>query len=195
MGSSSTLCCSCIQYLCTGIYSHQPFLGIVWTRPTVAARHTYHKTPTSPHGCNWMLVAPPNKTTTIATRNQSQPCMGQQWQKKHFNASHKPLKQQIGENVLVYYPIRKTGLCESFMHRWLVHYTVSARIAPQTYRLRRISNSSETIAHICWIKRILVATLDAGRELSAKDQIIDAPDVVPVRDSNVVAWMRSFHSD
>ena len=75
--------------------------------------------------------------------------MAQQRQKKHFDASHTQLKLQIGETVRVYYPIRKARLCESFMHRWLVHYTVSARIAPQTYRLRRISNSSETIAHIC----------------------------------------------
>ena len=80
--------------------------------------------------------------------------MAQQRQKKYYDASHTPMELQIGENVRVYYPIRKPGLCESLMHRWIGPYTVTARIGTQTYRLRRTTNSSETVAHISRIKRI-----------------------------------------
>ena len=65
-----------------------------------------------------------------------------------------PMELQIGENVRVYYPIRKPGLCESLMHRWIGPYTVTTRIGTQTYRLRRTTNSSETVAHISRIKHI-----------------------------------------
>ena len=78
--------------------------------------------------------------------------MAQQRQKKHFDASHTPLELQVRETIRMYYPIRKPGLCESFMHRWLGTYTVLACIGPQTYRLQRTSNSSQTVAHICRIK-------------------------------------------
>ena len=72
------------------------------------------------------------------------------------------------------------------MHRWLGPYTVLARIGPQTYRLRRTSNSSETVAHICRIKRVHVATPGASDEQSAKDQIGDSPEVVLVDDSPLI---------
>ena len=94
--------------------------------------------------------------------------MAQQRQKKYFDASHTPLKLQIGETVRVYYPIRKARLCESFMHRWLGPYTVLAQFGPQTYHLRRTSTSSETIAHICRIKRVHVATPDVSHDMSTE---------------------------
>ena len=64
------------------------------------------------------------------------------------------MELQIGESVRVYYPIRKPGLCESLMHRWLGPYIVMTRIGTQTYRLRLTTNSSETVSHINRIKRI-----------------------------------------
>ena len=40
------------------------------------------------------------------------------------------------------------------MHRWLGPYQVTHRIKENTYRLRRIDTSSQTVAHISQIKKI-----------------------------------------
>ena len=72
------------------------------------------------------------------------------------------------------------------MHRWVGPYIVLAHIRPQTCGLLRTSNSSVTVAHICRIKRVPVATPEVGDERSTKDQIREAHEIVPVDDSPLI---------
>ena len=54
----------------------------------------------------------------------------QQREKKHFDATHQPCELEIGEQVRVYYPIRRKGLS---IDHWLGPYQVTHRIRANTY--------------------------------------------------------------
>ena len=112
----------------------------------------------------------------------------QQRQKKYFDKSHRPTTLDIGEYVRVYYPVRKKGLCESFMHRWLGPYKIIARIGSNTYRLRRVDKSTETVAHVSRIRRIPPPTEnlhpdDTGADDTGLPQPSTRQDVSTIDDS------------
>ena len=84
MGSSSTLRGSCLWYLSTRIYSHQPFLRTIWSRSKVAATRTFHKGSSSPHGCNRLVVASTDESTAIVKCHPTQPANGPTTTEKTF---------------------------------------------------------------------------------------------------------------
>ena len=116
--------------------------------PQVIKIHTNHTDATS-----WWLHLQSN-IPLLRRALQYNLTKAQERQKKHFDATHQPGELEIGDQVRVYYPIRRKGLCESFMHRWLGPYQVTHRIRTNTYRLRRIDTASQTVAHISRIKKI-----------------------------------------
>ena len=121
--------------------------------PQVVKIHTNHMDATS-----WWLYLQSN-IPLLRRALQYNLNKAQQRQKKHFDATHKPGELEIGNQVRVYYPIHRKGLCESFMHRWLGPYQVTHRIRANTYRLRRMDTSSQTVAHISRIKKILGSSM------------------------------------
>ena len=75
--------------------------------------------------------------------------------KSHNNVGRITPTYDDGTKVLVYFPVRRRGLNESLMHRWIGPFTVVRAIKSTTYLLRRDSNGRFTSAHVARIKPYL----------------------------------------
>ncbi|MCO5574223.1 hypothetical protein L7F22_028005 [Adiantum nelumboides] len=73
-------------------------------------------------------------------------------QKRHHDLQHPQQSYNPGDLVMLYFPLRRPGLSESLMHRWLGPYRITHQIKPTTYQLLRLSNLSKTSAHISRLK-------------------------------------------
>ena len=62
------------------------------------------------------------------------------------------MQYREGDKEWVFYPIRRKGLSESLMHRWIGPYVVLKKLRDTTYRLLRCSNNSTTTAHVVRMK-------------------------------------------
>ena len=78
--------------------------------------------------------------------------IAQQRQKRLYDEGRQEVRYSIGDLVFVYYPIRRRGLSESLLHRWIGPYRVTAPIRQLTYRLHRLSNGTTTSAHVSRMK-------------------------------------------
>ncbi|KAI5055206.1 hypothetical protein GOP47_0030351 [Adiantum capillus-veneris] len=73
-------------------------------------------------------------------------------QKRHHDLQHPQQSYNPGDLVMLYFPLRRPGLSESLMHRWLGPYRITHQIKPTTYQLLHLSNLSKTSAHISRLK-------------------------------------------
>ena len=73
-------------------------------------------------------------------------------QKRHYDNGCIQMQYKEGDKAWVYYPIRRKGLSESLMHRWIGPYVVLKKLRDTTYRLLRCSNNSTTTAHVVRMK-------------------------------------------
>ena len=78
--------------------------------------------------------------------------VAQSRQKKLYDTGRKEVAYADGDLVMLYYPVRKKGLNESLLHRWIGPYKIEARIRSNTYRLKRLQNGTTTTAHVIRIK-------------------------------------------
>ena len=62
------------------------------------------------------------------------------------------MEYTVGDLVWTYYPLRRKGLSESLMHRWIGPYRILDRLRTNTYKLLRLSNGSTTTAHVIRLK-------------------------------------------
>ena len=79
--------------------------------------------------------------------------IAQQRQKRRYDEGRHTVHYSIGDLVQVYYPVRRRGLSESLLHRWIGPYRVHKKIRENTYILERLSNNSCTTTHVIRIKR------------------------------------------
>ena len=73
-------------------------------------------------------------------------------QKKAYDTGRLTMEYADDDLVWVYYPLRRRGLSESLMHRWIGTYRILQRIHSNTYQLQRLSNASTTTAHVIRLK-------------------------------------------
>ena len=88
--------------------------------------------------------------------------VAQQRQKRHYDVGRVTPTYAEGTKVLVYFPIRRRGLSESLMHRWIGPFTVIRAIKSTTYLLRRDSNGRFTSAHVARIKPYATPSLSSS---------------------------------
>ncbi|KAH7415488.1 hypothetical protein KP509_14G047600 [Ceratopteris richardii] len=73
--------------------------------------------------------------------------IAQKRQKRNYDQGRQAVTYKDRDLVLLYYPIRRTRLSESLLHRWIGPYRILNRIRTNTYRVERRSNGSITTAH------------------------------------------------
>lgn len=74
-------------------------------------------------------------------------------QKSSYDANRQDLKFVPGDLVLVYKPIRKKGLAEKLLHRWLGPYTVIRETTPVNYEVKLKAGRGKTdIVHVARMK-------------------------------------------
>ncbi|KAH7301299.1 hypothetical protein KP509_23G019200 [Ceratopteris richardii] len=73
--------------------------------------------------------------------------IAQKRQKHNYDQGRQAVTYKDRDLVLLYYPIRRTGLNESLLHRWIGPYRILNRIRTNTYRLEHTSNGSITTTH------------------------------------------------
>ena len=82
--------------------------------------------------------------------------LAQARQKRCYDKDRQAVEYAIGAKVLVYFPIRRQGLSESMMHRWIGPFTVIRSMRANTYSLRRDANGRITYAHVIRMKPYLL---------------------------------------
>ena len=78
--------------------------------------------------------------------------LAQSRQKRCYDKGRRAVEYTAGTKVLVYFPIRRQGLSESMMHRWIGPFTVIRSMRANTYSLRRDANGRITYAHVIRMK-------------------------------------------
>ena len=75
-------------------------------------------------------------------------------QEKRYNKGRKELKLKVGDQVMVYSPIRKVGKSEKLLHRWRGPYVVNERINSVNYeiRIRRGNKVTYDTVHVQRLK-------------------------------------------
>lgn len=66
-------------------------------------------------------------------RLRTQAC--QQDRKQRYDASHRQVRFRRGDEVLLWTPVRVSGLCEKFLHRFVGPYIVLEETSPVNYRI------------------------------------------------------------
>ena len=82
--------------------------------------------------------------------------LAQSRQKRCYDKGRRAVEYATGAKVLVYFPIRRQGLSESMMHRWIGPFTVIRSMRANTYSLRRDANGRITYAHVIRMKPYLL---------------------------------------
>jgi hypothetical protein len=78
--------------------------------------------------------------------------VAQSRQKKLYDTGRKQVTYDDGDLVMLYYLVRKKGLNESLLYRWIGPYKIEARIRSNSYRLKRLQNGITTTTHVIRIK-------------------------------------------
>ncbi len=78
--------------------------------------------------------------------------IAQQRQKKNYDQRRKEVTYQPDDLVLLYFHVRRRGLRESLIHRWIGPYRVIEPLRANSYRLQRLSNHTTTTAHVTRMK-------------------------------------------
>ena len=113
--------------------------------------------PTHKDAADWWLYLQSLRPTMryAITKNLQ---VAQQRQRRHYDKGREEVTYQLDDLVWVYYPIRRKGLSESLMHRWLGPYRVLRRIRANTYQLYRIGHDTTTSAHVVRMKQYISPT-------------------------------------
>lgn len=83
----------------------------------------------------------------------------QQERKDRYDASHRSVQFCAGDEVLLWTPIRTSGLCEKFLHRYLGPYVVVEQVSPVNYRVSPVDIPRDRrcrgteIVHVCRLRR------------------------------------------
>ena len=69
------------------------------------------------------------------------------YSKNRYDKGRSCKSYNIGEKVHFFTPIRKVGLSEKLLHRWLGPYRVTAILSPNVYRIKTVypPNKEETV--------------------------------------------------
>ena len=78
--------------------------------------------------------------------------LAQSRQKRCYDKGRRAVEYTAETKVLVYLPIRRQGLNESMMHRWIGPFTVLRSMRANTYSLRRDANGWMTYVHMMRMK-------------------------------------------
>ena len=66
---------------------------------------------------------------------------------------------QKGDLVLLYYPVRRRGLIESLLHRWIGPYKVIDQLRTNSYKLERIGSGMQIAVHVVRMRRYTTISL------------------------------------
>ncbi|KAH7415490.1 hypothetical protein KP509_14G047800 [Ceratopteris richardii] len=132
-----------------------PFQSFVWTRPQAPTRPPNSALQVNPKYRDardlWLFLQKHLPLLRYSLHQNLQ--IAQQRQKHNYNQGQQEVTYNDPDLVLLYYPIRRTGLSESLLQSWIGPYMILNRIPTNTYRLECTSNGSITTAHVTRMKQ------------------------------------------
>ncbi|RWS03246.1 retrovirus-related Pol polyprotein from transposon 297-like protein [Dinothrombium tinctorium] len=92
-----------------------------------------------------------NKIRDIAKQNLE---AAQLRNKSYYDKKHRDVNFEVGEKVLVYFPIRRKGKSEKLFHKWLGPYRITQRHTPLVYEVETIdSRKKRETVHVSRMKK------------------------------------------
>lgn len=112
---------------------YSPFFLVFGRQPSFLLDTAFFSAPASPSSpFSEQFISRIDHCRRLA-RLHTEAC--QQDRKLRYDATHRDVQFRPGDQVLLWTPVRKPGLCEKFLHRFIGPYTVLEETSPVNYRV------------------------------------------------------------